>query len=102
MSQPYPPTPSGEPTKVPNNMVLAIVATVVSLLGCCIPWGVISLIFAMQVGKKEAAGDTAGALNAAKQAQMFAWIFIILGVVALILNIVFGGLAFLMAALGNR
>ena len=65
-------------------------------------WGVISLIFAMQVGKKEAAGDTAGALNAAKQAKMFAWIFIILGVVALILNIVFGGLAFLMAALGSR
>ena len=84
------------------NMVLAIVATVVSVIGCCLPWGAVSLIFAMQVNKKLAAGDTAGAANASKQAKMFAWIAIILGVICLIINIVFGGLAFLMAALGNR
>lgn len=102
MSQPYPtPTPS-DGAKIPNNMVLAIVASIVSLIGCCIPWGVIALIFAMQVGKKEAAGDIEGALKAAKTAKTVAWVFIILGPIALILDIVFGGFAFLAGALGNR
>ena len=97
MSQPYPtPTPL-DGAKIPNNMVLAIISSIVSLIGCCIPWGVISLIFAMQVGKKEAAGDTEGALKAAKMAKTLAWVFIILGPIALILNIVFGGLTLLMS-----
>ena len=97
MSQPYPPPTASDGAKIPNNMVLAIIATVVSVIGCCLPWGIISLIFAMQVGKKEAAGDTAGALNSAKQAKMFAWIFIILGVVAFALNLIFGGLTLLLS-----
>ena len=102
MSQPYePPASSGE-AKTPNNMVLAIIASIVSLLGCCFPWGVISLFFAMQVGKKEAAGDIAGAQNAAKMAKMIGWITIILGVICGILFWVFGGLAFLLALLNQR
>lgn len=101
MSQPYAPSaPDG--AKIPNNMVLAIIASVVSLFGCCIPWGVISLIFAMQVDKKQAAGDIAGAEKSAKTAKMIAWITIVLAILCLIANIVFGGLAFLMGAMGNR
>src|SRR5258706_1208986 len=102
MSEPYPPPASPDGAAIPNNMVLAVVATIVSILGCCLPWGVISLIFAMQVNKKLAAGDTAGAANASKQAKMFAWIAIILGIICGICFWVFGGLAFLIAAHGDR
>jgi hypothetical protein len=82
-------------------MVLAIIATVVSIIGCCLPWGVISLIFAMQVNKKAAAGDNEGAAKAAKQAKMFAWISIVLGIIAFICNLVFGGLTLIMTSINK-
>lgn len=91
MSQPFTPPapPSTAPPTIPNNMVMAIIATIVSL-GCCLPHGLVSLIFAMQVGKKEAAGDLEGARNAAKQAKMWAWISIIVVVVWIVICLVFG------------
>lgn len=89
MSQNYPP-PGGAaaPANVPNNMVIAIIATVVSLLFCCLPHGVISLIYALQVNKKAAAGDIGGAEAAAKSARTWGMISIILAVLALVLNII--------------
>jgi Interferon-induced transmembrane protein len=91
MSQEWTPPPAAETlSKVPNNLVLAIVASVVSLLACCIPHGLISLIFALQVDKKAAAGDIAGATNSAKQARLWALISIILAVVGGVIAVVFG------------
>ena len=104
MSQPFapPPTPSSVTPTIPNNMVIAIIATAVSVLGCCgLPHGLVSLIFALQVGKKEAAGDIDGATNAAKQAKMWAWISIIVGAVSLILCFVFGAFAGIMSAISR-
>jgi NADH:ubiquinone oxidoreductase subunit 3 (subunit A) len=88
------------PSTIPNNMVLAIVAVVVSL-ACCLPHGVVSLIFAMQVGKKEAAGDIEGATKAAGQAKLFAWISIIVGVVYFIFAMIFGVFGLIIGALGG-
>jgi hypothetical protein len=91
MSQEWTPPPAAETlSKVPNNLVLAIVASVVSLLACCIPHGLISLIFALQVDKKAAAGDIAGATKSAKQARMWALISIILAIVGGVIAVVFG------------
>ena len=103
MSQPWtpPPPPSSAPATIPNNLVLAIIATVVSVMGCCLPHGLVSLMFALQVAKKEAAGDTQGAMNAAKQAKMWAWISIIVGALALVLSFIFGAFAGLMSALSR-
>jgi t-SNARE complex subunit (syntaxin) len=83
-------------------MVLAIIASVVSLFICCLPHGVVSLIFALQVNKKEAAGDIDGATKAAKQAKMFAWISIIVSAITLILWFVFGIFSVILTAIGNR
>lgn len=101
MSQPFPPTPSSAPATIPNNMVIAIIATVVSVMGCCLPHGLVSLMFAMQVGKKEAANDIEGAKNAAKQAKMWAWISIIVGALSLVLSLVFGVFAGIMSAISR-
>lgn len=92
MSQPWnPPPPSYSATPAPNNnLVLAIIATVVSVMFCCIPHGVVSLIFALQVNKKAAAGDIQGALGAAKQAKMWAFISIVVAVIGLVIGIIFG------------
>ncbi len=103
MSQPWtPPTPAGAAATVPNNMVMAIIATVVSIIGCCLPHGLVSLIFAMQVNKKAAAGDIDGATNSAKQAKMFAWISIIVAVVFFVIAMVFGLFGIIMSAVSNR
>jgi Interferon-induced transmembrane protein len=102
MSDPWtPPTsPASAASPVPNNLILAIVASVLSLL-CCLPHGVISLIFALQVNKKAEAGDLEGAANAAKQAKMWAWISIIVAVIWFIVSLVFGVLGALMSALSR-
>jgi hypothetical protein len=67
---------SGTPDKVPNYLIPAIISAL-----CCFPLGIISIIFAAQVNGKVAAGDVAGALDAAKKAKLFSIIFIALGVV---------------------
>ena len=103
MSQPWtPPPPSSAPATVPNNMVLAIIATVVSVIACCLPHGLVALIFALQVNKKAEAGDIDGATKAAKQAKMFAWISIIVAVVWFAVGMIFGLFGVIMSAVSNR
>lgn len=80
MSQDWTPPPaSGTSTAVPNYLVLAIVS-----LFCCLPLGVVAIIFAAQVNGKVAAGDTAGALDASKKAKMFSYISIGLGLAGIL------------------
>src|ERR1044072_1785109 len=77
MAQEWTPPPvSGTPDRVPNYLIPAIISAL-----CCFPLGIISIIFAAQVNGKVAAGDMAVALDAAKKAKMFSYIFIGLGIV---------------------
>jgi hypothetical protein len=73
-----------------NNLVIAIIATVVSVMFCCLPHGVISLIFALQVNKKAAAGDITGAQNSAKQAKMWGIISIAVSLVGFVIAFALG------------
>ena len=85
MSQEWTPPPSsGAPASVPNYLVPAIIS-----LFCCLPLGVVGVIFAAQVNGKVAAGDTAGALDAAKKAKMFSFIAIGLGLLGIICYVLF-------------
>ena len=64
--------PVGSP---PNNfLVPAILVT----LFCCLPAGIVSIVYAAQVNSKWTAGDVAGAQTAAKNAKT--WTFVSLGV----------------------
>ena len=80
MSQQYG-SPSGE---IPNYLIPAILSTVF----CCLPFGVVSIIFATQVNSKIAAGDVAGAMESSKKAKMFMFIAIGGGVLGWIIGIV--------------
>ena len=85
MSQEWTPPPSsGAPASVPNYLVPAIIS-----LFCCLPLGIVGVIFAAQVNSKVAAGDTAGALDSSKKAKMFSFIAIGLGLAGIICYVLF-------------
>jgi hypothetical protein len=85
MSQDWtPPPPAGASASVPNYLIPAIIS-----LFCCLPLGVVGVIFAAQVNGKVQAGDTAGALDASKKAKMFSFIAIGLGLAGIICYVLF-------------
>ena len=80
-----PPPSSGTHDKVPNYLIPAIISAI-----CCLPLGIVAIIFAAQVNGKVTTGDMAGALNASKKAKMFSYIFIGLGIVVWGCYFIFG------------
>lgn len=80
----------------PNNyLVGAILATIF----CCMPVGIVSIVFASQVNTKFDAGDFAGAEEASKKARLFMIIAIVSALFVFILYILIFGLAFMATAL---
>jgi Interferon-induced transmembrane protein len=74
----YPP-PHAQAT-VPNYLVPAILTT----LFCCLPFGIVSIVYAAQVNGKLAAGDRAGALQASQNAKTWAWLSFGFGIFLLV------------------
>lgn len=54
----------------PNYLVWAILAT----LFCCLPSGIVAIIYAAQVNSKYQGGDYAGAVDASNKAKLWSWI----------------------------
>lgn len=79
---PVPGQPMGAPP--PNNLVWAILTT----LFCCLPLGIVSIVYAAQVNGKFAAGDVAGAQESSNKARQFAMYSAIAGVVVIVLYII--------------
>lgn len=67
---PYGPPPGagGPMGPPPNYLVWAILTTVF----CCLPLGIVSIVFATQVQSKWSQGDVAGAEDASRKARSFA------------------------------
>ena len=88
--------PTGTPP--PNYLVFAILTTIF----CCQILGIVSIVFAAQVNSKWNSGDTQGALDASRNAKMWAWIAfgsgLVLGLIAMILAL-FGVFAGIMGGL---
>lgn len=68
----------------PNYLVWAILSTVL----CCLPLGVVSIVFAAQVNSKWYAGDVAGARDASNKAKNFAMWSAIAGVIGAIIWVI--------------
>ena len=85
MSQDWTPPPATDTTtSVPNYLIPAIIS-----LFCCLPGGIVAVIFAAQVNGKVQAGDISGAQDSAKKAKMFSFISIGLGLAAIICYVLF-------------
>jgi len=85
----------------PNYLVFAILTT----LFCCQILGIVSIVFAAQVNSKWNSGDYQGALDASKNAKLWAWIAFgsgllivlavtLLSVLGVLAGISFGGMDF--------
>ena len=65
---------------MPNYLVQAILVT----LFCCLPFGIVAIVFAAQVNGKLASGDYAGAQQTSNQAKMWCWISFGLGLLLIV------------------
>jgi hypothetical protein len=75
---------TGVPPKKPDNFLpWAIVATIL----CCVPSGIAAIVFAAQVDGKYQRGDYAGAEQSAKNARLWTWISVGLGLVGIIIAV---------------
>ena len=71
--EPRPPSSTRQyapPAHVPNYLVQAILVTIF----CCLPFGIVSIVYAAQVNGKLVAGDISGARQASTNAKTWAWI----------------------------
>jgi hypothetical protein len=92
---PYSATPP--PPKPANYLVWAILATLL----CCLPFGIVGIIFAAQVDSKYSAGDFTGAQISSGRAKLWSWLAFgigLLGIVAYI-GMMIAGVA--MGVFGN-
>jgi Interferon-induced transmembrane protein len=60
---------------VPNHLVWAILATVL----CCLPSGIVAIVYSAQVNSKLLAGDIAGAQASSNSAKTWCWVSLGLG-----------------------
>ena len=97
MSQEWTPPPSsGAPVAVPNYLVLAIITLI-----CCVPLGIVAVVFAARVNGQVQAGDTQGALESSRKAKLFSYIGLGLGLLWWIVCIAMGVLSAGIGALSN-
>jgi heme/copper-type cytochrome/quinol oxidase subunit 2 len=98
------PSPYGEPTPSPyggmppaqppgveppnNHLVWAILSTIL----CCIPVGIVSIVFAAQVNGKWQAGDYAGAQASSQKAKTWAIVSAVLGLVSGVVSVALIGI----------
>jgi hypothetical protein len=66
------------PPKIANYLVHSIVVT----LCCCLPLGIVALVFSSQVNTKLAAGDVAGAEVSSQKARMWVIVAFVGGIVS--------------------
>ena len=76
--------------QIPSNLVWAILTTIF----CCLPFGIVSIVFAAQVSSKQAVGDYAGAMDSSRKARTWAIAAAVSGVIAT-------GLAFALGIFGT-
>ncbi|MBD2354252.1 CD225/dispanin family protein [Tolypothrix sp. FACHB-123] len=55
---------------VPNYLPQAILVT----LFCCLPFGIVAIVYAAQVNTKLQVGDYEGAMQASKSAKTWCWV----------------------------
>ena len=69
---------------IPNYLVQAILTTVF----CCLPFGIVAIVYAAQVNSKLAGGDLQGALDSSGKAKTWTWVAFLCGLVPMLFYVV--------------
>lgn len=89
-------TAMGAGNDIPNYLWQSIAVT----LCCCLPFGIVAIVYAAQVKTKATVGDIAGAQDASSKAKMWCWIGFGVG---LAVNVIVGIVQVIaMSAAGGR
>ena len=86
------------PPKPDNCLVWAILST----LCCCLPFGVVAIVYAAQVDGKYAAGDYQGAVDSASKAKTWCWVSFGIGIVVTIISVLMQVLVFAAQPSSNK
>lgn len=79
---PSPPRPRrAAPVRVESHLAKAIIVTIL----CCVPFGIVAIVFASQVSSKSFAGDLEGAQDSARKADQWATFAIVAGILSWLL-----------------
>ncbi|MCI9074566.1 MAG: zinc-ribbon domain-containing protein [Dorea sp.] len=70
-----------QPVK-PINGTPYLIFSILSTICCCLPLGIVSIIFASKIDSLQRIGDYAGAENAAKKAKIFMIVGAVLGIIS--------------------
>lgn len=87
--QGYAPVP-----EIPTRLAPAILVT----LFCCLPFGIVAIVYAAQVSSKAAAGDIRGAMECSDKAKFWCWLAFGLGLVG---TLIYGAFMVLAGVAGN-
>ncbi len=86
--EPFPPVDEADSANVKaqaqhveSHLLGAILVTVC----CCLPFGIVAIVYAAQVSPKLAFGDYEGAVRSSKSADRWIWVGIIFGILGLII-----------------
>lgn len=74
--------------EVPNHLALSVTSAILSFLCCCIPFGIVPVIFSTQVNSRLLNGDFEGAKSASSHAKLWAWICIGVALAVFAINVV--------------
>ena len=88
--EPEPPGATGPPPHIPNYLVQAILVTIF----CCLPSGIVSIVYAAQVNGKVASGDLKGAMRSSEQAKLWTWVSFGIGIAIFAILVILPVLAF--------
>ncbi len=70
---------------IPNHLAPSILVTIF----CCLPLGIVAILYAGQVNLKIAAGDLTGARESSSNAKLWAWMAFATGAASVLLGIVY-------------
>ncbi|WP_420266665.1 CD225/dispanin family protein [Candidatus Magnetominusculus dajiuhuensis] len=65
-----------EPYRAQDHVPDYLVWSILSTLFCCLPVGIVAIVYSAQVGTRLRVGDVAGARHSSKKAKMWCWISI--------------------------
>jgi uncharacterized membrane protein YvbJ len=76
-----PGAPGAAMEAIPNHLVQAILTTIF----CCLPFGIVAIVYAAQVNPWIHGGNAEAAMNASRKARMWAWLAFGIGLLWIVL-----------------